>query len=129
LNVLIGKYNIGKEDAKFAMSEFERKVRQALINGIREMDVTQEIRQLMSAAIRGALEKLFVDLEVARTGDNIIDFVSAEMYGYIASEVEAIIRAALTGNVPDDANMDENFIDALLTVTGEQVQRPGGIDF
>ena len=44
------------------MSELERKIRQSLINGVRAMDVDQEVRQYMAWAIRGSLEKLFTDV-------------------------------------------------------------------
>jgi hypothetical protein len=94
------------------------------------MDVDQEIRQYMAWAIRGALEKLFTDIANARTGDGIPDFEGPEIMGLIGSTVTDMIWTGLsTPDVPEEIGMDGVFIEALLSVTGEQVMRPGGIDF
>lgn len=112
------------------MSEFERKIRQSLINGVRAMDVDQEIRQYMAWAIRGSLEKLFTDILNTGSGSGVPDFESPEIMGLIGDTVGALIMEGLSSeNVPAEVGMDANFIEALLSVTGQQVMRPGGIDF
>lgn len=84
----------------------------------------------MAWAIRGALEKLFTDIYNARTGDGVPDFESAEMMGQIGQTVGALITEGLSSDhIPQEVGMDANFIEAILGVTGEQVYRPGGIDF
>jgi hypothetical protein len=40
-----------------------------------------------------------------------------------------ILEGLSSENIPAEIGMDANFIEALLSVTGEQVMRPGGIDF
>lgn len=51
------------------------------------MDVDQEIRQYMAWAIRGALEKLFTDINNQRTGDGVPDFMSDQIRVLISDNV------------------------------------------
>jgi hypothetical protein len=59
---LFDAFEIDQEYRVYGVSELERKIRQSLINGVRAMDVDQEVRQYMAWAIRGSLEKLFTDV-------------------------------------------------------------------
>jgi hypothetical protein len=91
LNNLFAAFDIAPEAIIYGMTEFERKIRESLINGVRAMDVDQEIRQYMAWAIRGALEKLFTDINNTRTGDGVPDFESPEMMSHIGNTVGIMI--------------------------------------
>jgi len=71
---LYAAFDIPAEAIRVSMNEFQNFLERSLIDGVRHLDIDQSIRQVMAAAIKGALDYTFTDIANGSSGDGIPNF-------------------------------------------------------
>lgn len=93
----------------------------SLIDGVRHLDVDQDIRQVMVLAIKGALDFTFTDIQ--RGDEEVPDFFELlPMFGSVIGEL-------LSNMLLELPFVDQAFAEEILGEVGIQVNNPSGINF